>query len=248
VKTTFRTQRNSMARAAWVASLFVLTFWSPTGVAAAARICNGKLVSVEKMICIDQELSALDTRLEGLYWLELAMTRSKAGLRRAQEMWLKGRRSKCRDESCLAVVYRKRISELNELIQQSASSPPALVLAEKEFSEDCPADRNDIFMLKLQSGGDSVSGFIDGSQYCNDKLLGSVSLTGHWVGKVAIVQFDPGWRNDATAAPAEAMVAVSGRRVFWVILTEMKVLSLIPARVEMVRVHKFLSDDEGRSR
>lgn len=243
---TFWPIRNSWGPIRLATLFCVLIGWLPTMAEAASFRCDGELSAVEKTICVDPELSALDTRLAGMYWLELAMTSSKNELRSRQVAWLKEKRSKCSDESCLAIAYRKRISELDELIQQTASSPPALILAEKQFVKGCPTDRSDIFMLKLQSHGKSVTGYIDGSRYCTDKLLGSVQLTGRWVGKAAVVQVDPRWYETDAAFPAEAMIVVAGRRVFWVILTEIKVQSLIPSEVDMTRVRHFLSDDKNR--
>lgn len=231
--------RIRFARGAVIGLVCALMFGALDTAKAASFSCDGSLTAVGKMICHNPELSALDVRLSGLYSLELAMGRSRRELRSEQRAWLKEKRSKCNDEPCLTAVYRKRIEELNVLIQKTATSLPALVFGEKDISDHCPKDRQDAFFLKLQTRGETVAGYIDGSRFCADKLLGSVALTGRKVGKVALVQFDPRWMEEDAPASAEAMIAVAGRQVFWVILSEINVQSLIPEEVDhLTRVRR----------
>lgn len=235
------------SRSALIGLLCAFLCMAPVTVGAASFSCDGKLTAVGKMICTDSELSALDVRLTALYSIELAMSHSKRELSSSQRAWLKERRSKCRDESCLTALYRRRIDELNALIQQTASSLPALLYGEKAIPDHCAEDRGDIFFLKLRARAESVTGYIDGSQSCSDKILGPVAVTGRKVGKVALVQFDPRWRGEDNPAPAEAMIAVSGRHVFWVILSEVNVQSFIPDEVDhLIRLRKPVWDDDAQ--
>jgi len=100
--------------------------------AAASFDCNKAASAVERAICAEPALSALDDRLAALYQDLLATTKDRAALVRLQHEWLapdsdlEGNRSICEERadtrsSCLSEVYEKRLDLLaafKPLLQQ----------------------------------------------------------------------------------------------------------------------------------
>jgi len=73
--------------------------------------CGKSITAVEKMICADPQLFALDGRLASLYRRSLVVAADQDTLRRAQRNWLKKVRNRCGDPECLAQAYEARIAE-----------------------------------------------------------------------------------------------------------------------------------------
>lgn len=88
----------------------LLSGFLPVLAQAASFDCAKASSPVENLICSDQELSALDTKLGVLY---RDLTRSKAylDLKETQRAWLK-ERNKCDDLICMKERYRERIAAL----------------------------------------------------------------------------------------------------------------------------------------
>ncbi|MFZ6874064.1 lysozyme inhibitor LprI family protein [Undibacterium sp. Di27W] len=94
--------------------------------AAASFDCDRAATAVEKAICADPALSALDDQLGVLYGELLKLAKDRAAISRMQHEWiaadsnLSGNRSTCEEknegrEACLAEVYRKRLDLLAAL-------------------------------------------------------------------------------------------------------------------------------------
>lgn len=80
-------------------------------VLAAGFDCGKASTVVEKMICADQHLSALDGNLAQLYESALASTKDPHALRGEQRAWLQKARNRCRDQECLARAYGSQIAK-----------------------------------------------------------------------------------------------------------------------------------------
>lgn len=87
---------------------------------AAGFDCAQELSPVEKRICGDSNLSALDDSLTQLYHNTLTVVAKpeQGKIRTAQQSWLK-ERNRCSGQQCLAEAYAKRIEALNRQYQQA---------------------------------------------------------------------------------------------------------------------------------
>lgn len=94
------------------------------GVAAPAASfdCGKASTDVEKLICADSQVSALDGELAQAYQNALAGSASPAALKAAQKSWLAKVRNPCKDSACLIRAYQQRIKALGNA-KPSASSP-----------------------------------------------------------------------------------------------------------------------------
>src|SRR5205814_10590511 len=77
---------------------------------AASFDCQHASTHIERMICANPNLSALDDRMSRLY---AEAEQSKAGeQRRAEQRAWWARRNQCGDAACIAELYRRRIAQL----------------------------------------------------------------------------------------------------------------------------------------
>jgi uncharacterized protein len=91
--------------------------------------CNKASSPVEKTICGDNALSALDDELNTAYKSALNSASNKQVLKDAQRKWIKEDRNRCKDVQCLTDVYKKRINELkastpNDINNISSNNAP----------------------------------------------------------------------------------------------------------------------------
>jgi uncharacterized protein YecT (DUF1311 family) len=80
-------------------------------VIAAGFDCGRASTVVEKMICADQRLSALDGKLAQLYESALASAEDPNALRGEQRAWLQKARNRCSDQECLTQAYESQIAK-----------------------------------------------------------------------------------------------------------------------------------------
>ncbi len=95
--------------------------------------CKKANLEIEKIICINPDLSKQDDNLNVLYKKALQNEKAASSVRQAQKNWMK-ERNDCREISCISHVYEKRIAEL----QTSFSSPStsdAYVLVKQDLDE-----------------------------------------------------------------------------------------------------------------
>jgi uncharacterized protein len=86
------------------------------GAFAASFECRKAQGRIEKMICLDSQLSELDEHLARYF--EAAMVtlgRGDSCLRADQAQWLKSVRNVCKNNACLKTAYLNRLSELDAL-------------------------------------------------------------------------------------------------------------------------------------
>lgn len=94
--------------------LFVFLAGSNT-VLAGSFNCTLANSRVEKLICSDAEVRALDSELNSKY-REMLHKKAKINeLKNEQLNWLKSKRNYCQNKACLVSVYRGRISKLDSL-------------------------------------------------------------------------------------------------------------------------------------
>ena len=94
--------------------------------------CNGTLSRVEKVICHDQNLIALDQVLGTLYSTSMKEKKERKErnltktLRNYQRAWIR-QRATCKNTPCITQSYHSRIKELQEI-----QTPKTLVIDEKK--------------------------------------------------------------------------------------------------------------------
>lgn len=106
------------------------------GVAAAASFdCAKAATRVEKAICADAEVSALDEHLGRFYFAARErLAENGSCLVADQQLWLRGNRNTCADGACLKRAYLSRLSELVALqpgmnLPRNLELPPGPALA-----------------------------------------------------------------------------------------------------------------------
>jgi uncharacterized protein len=79
---------------------------------AASFDCAKASTQVEKLICGDEKISALDDQLATTYKTASETATDKTTLKTQQKDWLKKKRNSCKDAECLTKAYQTRIDEL----------------------------------------------------------------------------------------------------------------------------------------
>lgn len=107
---------------------------------AASFDCGKATTKVEKLICADETLSALDGELAETYKIATYKTAQKnerqvENIRQTQKQWLKVRNG-CHDADCLETAYIKRIHELVDTLAQEVHYRYRLI--ESHDKELCP--------------------------------------------------------------------------------------------------------------
>lgn len=122
-------------------TLFLGMLWIPMASYAASFDCRKAVSVVEKLICSDKTLSALDDELAEVYrMLRNDLDSEKvAALAEAQRSWI-GKRNICKeDRACLKFSYDKRVSELRAFQMMGAN---AFILgSQAEDSDDSEPSR-----------------------------------------------------------------------------------------------------------
>ncbi|WP_139165769.1 lysozyme inhibitor LprI family protein [Chromobacterium amazonense] len=84
--------------------------------------CSRKVSNIEAMICKSPEVALKDVILNEKYNLARSISLNRALLKSEQGEWLVKSRNKCAEISCLMQAYSKRISELEESINNTAKA------------------------------------------------------------------------------------------------------------------------------
>lgn len=98
------------------ALLFSLLIITPGQADAASFDCGKASTLVEKAVCADPELSALDEEMAGRYRIISAMTPDRDA-KKEQLYWL-GLRNACKDKNCIQSVLQERTSGQRILFQE----------------------------------------------------------------------------------------------------------------------------------
>ena len=98
---------------------------------AASFDCDNAATDVERMICNDPALEALDEQLAAAYGAALvAAGANDARLTADQRAWL-AERDRCADADCVAAAYRSRLLTLNGGAEQALGQPQLTRTAER---------------------------------------------------------------------------------------------------------------------
>ena len=89
---------------------------------AASFDCTKATTLVEKAICSESDLSALDEQLMAKYKDALSSAPNAANLKNDQKSWLVNTRNKCQDTACLKRAYIERIAALERIAGSTAPS------------------------------------------------------------------------------------------------------------------------------
>ncbi|MCI3203842.1 hypothetical protein DBA20_02550 [Pandoraea capi] len=87
--------------------------WARAETSQPSFDCRKATSLVERSICINPELSALDRQLAQAFVAASARTTDKVGLRKDQNKWRTTIRDKCRSSECIADAYGARTSALS---------------------------------------------------------------------------------------------------------------------------------------
>lgn len=122
----------------WI--FFLIVYFSTFYYAGAASFdCSKASTSIEKMICMNAELSQADERLMQSYQSALNRSADKKKLVQQQRNWLKYKRNVCADVSCLLDSYKTRISELDITgISVRSLAQAASTITVTASGEPCP--------------------------------------------------------------------------------------------------------------
>jgi uncharacterized protein len=229
-------------RLLWLAGAWALL--SQTASAASFH-CDDALQPVQRLICGDNAVSALDYRLHALYSVAQLVAHPADPLRATQQDWLTRVRDKCTDKACLTAAYRERIEGLYRLLQDRAYpfEPEAggdirHAATQSPYCESSGAagpDGGDWFSLNAAIEEGAVSGRIDGIFDCGRKVWGHIDIKGKLVGNMALVKFQAGW-SEHQGQLAEAVIVQAADRMHWRVLSEITVESYIPV-AEDLRLH-----------
>ncbi len=107
----------SVARILTISLLSVIA----TVASAASFDCDKAASFVEKAICQNPKLSALDDDLAVAYQTAQEASKNVDSLKKQQLNWLKNKRDVCQTNSCLEKVYKKRIVALGKLSDGSTA-------------------------------------------------------------------------------------------------------------------------------
>jgi uncharacterized protein len=100
---------------------------------AASFSCAQTATPIERQVCGDTNLSALDEKLATAYKRVLELSPAPEDTKEVQRRWVRGHRDQCKTVECLAGAYNSRIQELAALAARLPFQPdtrhPSVVLA-----------------------------------------------------------------------------------------------------------------------
>ena len=226
----------------FVIFLILVVMSLPSLSLAVGLDCDRAASVQERLLCEDTTLSALDSKLSGLYTLALSIIKSQKALRNKQVAWLTYERSRCADVPCLLAVYEKRLAQLFTLLK--AHTQPIGQQAEGRVdylpgkSWYCQTTGGgSYFSVTVMAHDNHVTGSVDGVHDCGRKVWGEVEFTGHLVGHIALVEFDGGFHQKAWG---RAFIAVTADRIYWHVFEQVQAESYVPTD-ETVRRAKHQS-------
>lgn len=151
---------------------------------AAGFDCTKASTQIEKAVCADDEVSALDERMSEAFEQRLKVSTDTRALRRSQRKWLRSIRDSCtgiQTRECLVAAYASRIA----FLRRSEDDEHALSLTEAEAARICHTVavetktrriRERYVSAKETPSGVEFSGLdIDGDQLVDDVTVSSGS-------------------------------------------------------------------------
>ena len=174
----------NMKRIAWIfLGWLVLT----TTAFPASFPCSNVLTTVEKWICANEDVSALDERLYEIYneTLESAKFQNEVdgnAIRLSQKKWLK-KRNNCKDITCIKNEYEERIDQLSSIYRKGNAS----LISSKKAESICKE------VVELANAGKIKSkliSFATAPQKDMDAWSGLRGTGGAWVNGVLDVDYN----------------------------------------------------------
>jgi len=89
--------------------------------AAASFDCAKAATAVEKIVCADKGISALDDELNRLYQQRLAVALDQEGMKSMQRNWLKALGERCKDADCVKMDYDIQVETLKGPVSEEFS-------------------------------------------------------------------------------------------------------------------------------
>lgn len=107
--------------------ILLVTLFSTVSINAysASFDCAKASTVVEKSICNNAPLSALDDQLTAIYSKAFKASSAQSELKKQELDWIKTKRNICTTEDCISAAYISRIAELNLLEQSPLQTTPA---------------------------------------------------------------------------------------------------------------------------
>ncbi len=96
-----------------------------SGATAASFDCDKASSDIEKMICADSELSALDSELLSIYQQARKATNNSQAFKDNGKQALRWRSEHCKDKACLLKWYQERKAELSAMITKPQNAAQA---------------------------------------------------------------------------------------------------------------------------
>jgi uncharacterized protein len=112
--------------------------------------CSKASTDAEKLICSDQNLSALDGRLTEAWRQALKKSSDKETLRKAQQEWIKTGRDVCPDVPCMQKAYEERIAVLQDGPAAPKMESPAPIKEENPPPQGILDEANKQFTFQKQ--------------------------------------------------------------------------------------------------
>lgn len=154
-----------MFRFARVLSVMAVTMFSVSSQAASFD-CQKASTFVEKAVCQDPVLSALDEKLSSAFDFAMSNSSNPKALKKQEMNWLKTKRNVCQNNACLEKVYSQRIVELS---QTGSSSNTGISGQYERYDENGKPDSQAASITVFPLGKGKV------------KIIGSAT----WVGDVS---------------------------------------------------------------
>lgn len=99
--------------------LLLATLLLATSAHAASFDCHKAASPIEKRICADPDLDALDSQVEAAFQGALDRSRRPDSVREGQRVWLKTRDG-CGDARCMKAAYQARVKALSAMADEPA--------------------------------------------------------------------------------------------------------------------------------
>lgn len=90
---------------------------------AASFDCAKASTFVEKAICVNPKLSALDSSVVEMYKTSLATAPDKEAVKKQQAVWRRNVRDVCQTDECIAQAYQSRMGQFPVLATSNTPSP-----------------------------------------------------------------------------------------------------------------------------
>ncbi len=146
-------------------TLTVLTgYLVASGAVAAGFDCDKAHGNIEKMICADSELSALDSELLPIYQQARKATNNSQSFKDNGKQALHWRSEHCKDKACLVKWYQDRKAELSAMIKPQKKT-------KQSSNEHCVTDGKEITLTGTMKIGQFAGPPNFESVKDSDKLL-----------------------------------------------------------------------------